>query len=103
MIRVSYKEKNGLFQEVEIAGHADSSSKEGHDLVCAAVSSISVGALNALEQPDAYDILLEDGHIRLKAKQKISRHDRIVIETMMVQLATIEDSYGEFIRISKTN
>lgn len=103
MVRVHYKEKNGLFQEVEIVGHADSSLEEGHDLVCAAVSSISVGALNALEQPDLFDILLEDGHIRLKTKQKISHHDQIVIETMMVQLATIEDSYGAYIRITKSN
>ena len=99
MVHVKYIERKGEFQEVEIKGHADSTEEAGHDLVCAAVSSITVGALNALEQIDNYDILMEEGHIRLKANKKISRHDMIVIETMMIQLATIEDSYGEFIAI----
>lgn len=99
MVHVTYIEQKGLFKEVEIKGHADSTTEEGHDLVCAAVSSITVGALNALEQPDIFDILMEDGHIRLKTNQKISRHDAVVIETMMIQLANIEDSYGKFIRI----
>ncbi len=100
MVNVDYTvNKDGSFKEVEIKGHADSSEIEGHDLVCAAVSSITVGALNALNEIDNYDIKIENGYIRLKSRNKISRHDSVVIETMMVQLATIEDSYGDFIKI----
>ena len=100
MVNVNYViNKDGSFKEVEIKGHADSSEVEGHDLVCAAVSSITVGALNALKEIDNFDIIVENGHIRLKATSKISRHDMVVIETMMIQLATIEDSYGDYIRI----
>ena len=58
-----------------------------------------MGALNALKDIDNFDIIVENGHIRLKATTKISSHDKVVIETMMIQLATIEDSYGDFIRI----
>ncbi len=101
MVLVTYIEQKGKFKELEIKGHADSSPEEGHDLVCAAVSSISIGALNALEQIDVFDIMIEDGHILLKAKQNVSRHDAIVIDTMMIQLMTIEDSYAEFIHIQK--
>ncbi len=101
MVNVDYTlNKDGSFKQVEIKGHADSSEVEGHDLVCAAVSSITVGALNALNDIDNYDVIVENGHIRLKTKNKVSRHDSIVIETMMVQLATIEDSYGDFIKIN---
>lgn len=100
MVNVDYSvNKDGSFKEVEIKGHADSSEIVGHDLVCAAVSSITVGALNALNEIDNYDIKIENGHIRLKSRKKFSRHDSVVIETMMVQLATIEDSYGDFIKI----
>lgn len=101
MVNVTYTEQKGKFKELEISGHADSSPIEGHDLVCAAVSSISIGALNALEQVDVFDIKIEDGYISLKTSKNISRHDAIVIETMLIQLATIEDSYGEYIRIQK--
>ena len=56
MIRVSAIKKNGFYSTLTVTGHAYSGDK-GFDLVCAGVSSILTGALNAFDTL-ASDVLL---------------------------------------------
>ena len=49
MVRVHVKRHQGIIQEVEIRDHAGYADA-GQDLVCAGVSSIAVGMMNALDE-----------------------------------------------------
>ncbi|MCR5505494.1 MAG: ribosomal-processing cysteine protease Prp [Bacilli bacterium] len=95
-ILINYEEK--AFQSLEIKGHSNS-APYGEDLICAAVSAVFTGGLNALENVKDFDIQIEEGHSFIKAKGPVSSHDEIVLETMIVGLKTIAEDNGKFIQI----
>lgn len=98
MIKVLITEEEKKVTSIEVKGHSGS-GPYGHDLVCAGVSAIIVGGANALDDKKAFDIKLDEGDARIKAINKISSHDEIVLETILTSLKTIEESYGKFIQI----
>ncbi len=100
MIKVNIAYKGKDLQSIEIKGHANSGDY-GVDLVCAGVSAITVGALNALEESDSYEIEVEEGYLSIDFPKSISEHDETVMETMIIQLKTIEESYHRNIEIKE--
>ena len=95
-VLINYEEKK--FKSLEVKGHANS-GPYGQDLVCAAVSAILTGGANNLENKKGFDIKLLEGEALIKAIDTVSSHDEVVLETMIVSLKTIEESYGKFIQI----
>ena len=98
MIKVLIKKEEKKFVSLEVKGHAKSAD-EGQDLVCAGVSSVLTGGLNSLENPQDFDIELSEGYCSVVAKNSVSSHDEVVLETIITSLKTIEESYGKFIQI----
>ena len=97
MIKVLIKKEEKKFVSLSVKGHANS-APHGEDLVCAAVSAVLTGGCNNLDVKN-FDIKLDEGDAYIKAKNSISSHDEVVIETIIVGLQTIENSYGKFIQI----
>ena len=99
MIHVVIKtdESSGKITSLEVKGH---SGKDiyGKDLVCAAVSAIVTGGMNALQDKE-YSFLLEEGHAYIKAIDIPSDYDAVVLKTIEIQLQTVEESDPEFIKI----
>ena len=98
MIKVLIKKEEKKFVSLEVKGHAKSAD-QGQDLVCAGVSSVLTGGLNSLENPQDFDIELSEGYCSVVAKNSVSSHDGVVLETIITSLKTIEESYGKFIQI----
>jgi len=100
MIKAIYEVTNGKYTKLEVSGHAQF-DESGKDLVCASVSSIMFGLMNGL------DALNEDVEIKqLTNKIIITNHcsSNIVqdyLELVMMQLKTIEESYGDFIKVER--
>ena len=82
---------------IEVKGHANK-APYGKDLVCAAVSAIMTGGMNALKDKE-YDFKLDEGHAYVKALDIPSDYDAVVLTTMQVQLQTIEEAEKDFVRI----
>ena len=100
-VSIVYKGKGLSF--LTVSGHAGT-NVAGKDLVCAAVSAITFGALNAIEDIDTdfdYEIDNDEPRIELRPKGAISDHDETVIETLIIQLKTLEASYPEAITIKE--
>ena len=97
MIKVLIKKEEKKFVSLSVKGHANS-APHGEDLVCSAVSAVLTGGCNNLDVKN-FDIKLDEGDAYIKAKNSISSHDEVVIETIIVGLQTIENSYGKFIQI----
>ena len=100
MIKAIYEVKNDQYLSLDVSGHAEY-DESGKDLICASVSSIVFGFMNAL------DALNEDIEIKqLTNKITITNHSSSNIvqdyfELVMMQLKTIEESYGDFIKVER--
>lgn len=99
MIKVVIKtdEASGKITSIEIKGH---SGKDvyGKDLVCAAVSAVMTGGMNALMDKD-YDFLYEEGHAYIKSLDLPSDYDAVVLKTIQIQLQSIEEADPKFVKI----
>lgn len=93
----------------EISGHAES-GPYGHDLVCAAVSAVSVGTVNAVTGLCKTKMKIEQGKkggflrciVPDISDQQTNEKVQLLLEGMLVSLQTIENDYSKYIQI-KTN
>jgi len=101
MIKVNVARSNKDIKKIEISGHADSANK-GQDLICAGVSSISIGLLNALDQICNGDseLICKDNQIMIKVLHNSSKIQD-VLATGLIQLITMAERYPENIKITE--
>jgi uncharacterized protein len=92
-------------QSFKISGHAFFADR-GKDIVCAGASAVSVGAINAVHALTGVtpEIEQEDGFLRCvvpdKLPEDINEKVQLLLEGMIVSLQTIEEEYGEHIKIT---
>ncbi len=100
MITVELKGIKENFISLIVKGHANS-DEYGKDLICAAVSAILTGGFNAINDKHSFEMILEDGNAQLikKEGQEVSKHDQVVIETILTSLQTISESYPSYVKI----
>ncbi|WP_042354926.1 ribosomal-processing cysteine protease Prp [Bacillus rubiinfantis] len=99
------RSKTDEIQSFEISGHAFFAER-GKDIVCAGVSAVSVGAVNAIHEltgvvPELdYDSGLLRCVIPDNLPEDTSRKIQILLEGMVVALRTIELDYRKHINIT---
>lgn len=101
MINITIKYlSSGEFHSLTSKGHANSDAL-GHDLVCAAVSGILLGGINALKGKN-FTLKSDEikGIIELTNVGKMDAHDNIVIETIIAQLTSVSRDNPKFIKVS---
>ncbi len=85
-----------------VSGHAGYDDY-GKDIVCAAVSAVTLGMVNAtLELTDAGVIYEagDNGLLRFKYDEKPGHDAKLLFQTMLLTLQSIEEQYGrEFLQI----
>ena len=99
MIKVTIRYQNDLVNELLVDGHSNYASK-GKDIVCAGVSAIIVGGINAITSiVKNYKINYEvqDGFAKLSNLNNSKVQE--IINVVIIQLKTVEDSYSRFIKI----
>lgn len=99
MIKVYLNQKSQRILSVKITGHANSTT-EMLDLVCAEVSAVSVGVLNAIETlcKDSCLIQMESGHVSIEVKSD-SDTLQIILKTLVIQLETIIKTNKKYIKM----
>lgn len=101
MIKVVIKSVNDALVSIVIKGHAYS-GEPGRDLVCAGVSAVTIGALNALEDVDtAFKTNVRDGLVEITPLYRPSSRNTVVLDVLITSLKTIETSYGMYIKIDE--
>ncbi len=100
MICIDCQKANGKINKLSIIGHANF-AKKGKDIVCSAVSAIVIGGLNALKNPKSFEIYIDDdkGIINIESKDNVSEHDYEVLETILIQLKTVEEEATKNVKI----
>lgn len=99
MVRVKVLRKQSVIEEVEIQDHAGYADA-GQDLVCAGVSSISVGMMNALDLmvPNVCEFRMKKAYVNIRIKQSDDKAE-LLLEAMLAQLHTLQISYNSYITI----
>src|SRR5699024_9280776 len=106
MISVVLFQKENKIHAFELSGHANS-GPHGYDLVCAGVSAVTFGAVNALIELCDVDpeIHQEDEggylYIEISKSYKNEVYVLTILQTMVVSLETIESDYQSFIKIKR--
>ncbi len=98
MIIVKIVKDNKTIKSVTTSGHAGY-AKSGKDIVCAAVSAVVVGSVNAVikltnKEPKT---VVDDGYLHIEFASDANTQQ--IAEVMIAQLETIERDYQKFIRI----
>ena len=87
-------------KKLTVSGHANY-DKYGKDIVCAGVSAIVTGGINALESEiDNILVINKENELGVEI---INSNEKIqtIINTILIQLQTIENSYAKYIKINK--
>ncbi len=100
-----YQDSEQRLTGFESSGHADYAD-EGEDIVCAAISVLTINTVNALEQftEDGLKLETRDGYIRLEVETPVSDAAELLLKTLALGIGEIAKQYGstyvtqEFIR-----
>ena len=106
MIVVKVFRENNKITAFELSGHAES-GPYGYDLVCAGVSAVSFGVVNAIDALCKIDLEIEQanegGYLHVSIpndmNQELSDKVQLLLEGMIISLQTIEREYSQFIKI----
>lgn len=99
MIKIKVVKLDQIIHSIEITGHANA-DECGKDLVCASVSSISIGILNALDEMAKDTCLIECSGNRIYIEVILqSELAQTILNVGLIQLKTIEESYGKNVKI----
>ena len=100
MIKINIEKNDTKIISLEVSGHSNYDEK-GKDIVCAGVSAIVVGGINALlnENKKAIDYECKDGYAYVFVKNIDNDNINMILDVITTQLYTIEESYPKFIKI----
>ncbi|MBB5183901.1 ribosomal-processing cysteine protease Prp [Catenisphaera adipataccumulans] len=101
MIRVHAQTKDHCPDLIVISGHAGAAA-DAPDLICAEVSAVSIGTLNALDIqcPGSCDLQMDTGYVSIKVR-KPNDTVNVILNTLMIQLQMIADAHSEYVQIEK--
>ncbi|MGT2750222.1 ribosomal-processing cysteine protease Prp [Streptococcus orisasini] len=106
MIQVTFIRRKGLLESAELTGHAGS-GEYGFDIVCAAVSTLSINLVNALEvladctvhlQMDEIDggyMKIDLSHIANKSNEKV----QLLFEAFLLGITNLAENSPEFVAV----
>lgn len=99
MIKIVIKidESSQKITSIEVKGHSNKAAY-GKDLVCAAVSAIITGGMNALNKND-FDLILDEGYSLIESNNIPNDNDAIVLKTIQIQLQTVSEAEPKFVKI----
>ncbi len=101
MITVTVFKDDKGFTGFTTKGHAGY-AEEGFDIICAAVSALTITTINAIESftSDTFHVKQKDGYIQCRFDHTLSDSSVLLMKSMILGLQGIEKDYGnEYIRL----
>ncbi len=107
MVKVDIFRKNDLVNEINVEGHAGH-AEHGEDIVCAAVSVLTISILNGLtEVVGRQDLkeIVDEGLVNLKLPEiqdpELQAKTDLLISTYILGIKGIKDAYGQYIQLKE--
>ena len=101
MITVTIYKNSNQYTEFSVEGHAGY-AEEGFDIICAAVSVLTVNTVNSLEAftEDAFLGEEKNGFLTCRFPEPLSEKAQLLMDSMVLGLTDIQNNYGkQYIRI----
>ena len=98
---------NGEIISYVSEGHANYDG-HGKDIVCAGVSAVTFGTVNSIEAllEIVSEHTIHEGFLKIDIPERIEpktfEQVQLLLESMVVMLKSIEESYGKFLTIKET-
>ncbi|MCA5012418.1 MULTISPECIES: ribosomal-processing cysteine protease Prp [unclassified Enterococcus] len=112
MIKSSFKRNDaGQIISFEVTGHAES-GPYGSDIVCAAVSALTISTVNGIDALAGFEPIVETneaegGYLYVemssKANQEQTNIAQILLENLLLGLQAVEQENLEFIQVKTIN
>ncbi|MGI6018142.1 MAG: ribosomal-processing cysteine protease Prp [Marvinbryantia sp.] len=103
MITVTVYQHSGQYKGFCCEGHAGYADA-GYDIICAAVSVLTINAINSIEEFTEDHLTADggaDGYIKLTLDSEVSDYTKLLLDSMILGLKQIQQSYGnEYIDIT---
>ena len=104
MISITIYKAGHQYKGFICEGHAGY-AEEGYDIICSAVSVLTINTINSLEQFTEDDFQVEQaedgGYLKLILGGEVSEQTELLMKSLILGLQTIEENYGkEFLNIS---
>lgn len=102
-----YRSREAGIYTVEITGHAES-GPYGYDLVCSAVSALSIGIINSLSELGHYTPHIEmdeeeGGYLAVTLPASLTKEQKhtsdILLESLLLSLRSVANEYSDFVTI----
>lgn len=106
MITIAIKRRSQTVREVSISGHANYDDY-GKDIVCAAVSSVSINIINATEIIVGVPLETEQGEGLIVCRvpdlgeSRTAEKVQLLMETLVFSLKSIAKEYPSFVSITE--
>ncbi len=98
------KREQGDYVGFSSKGHAGY-AEAGYDIICAAVSVLTVNTINSIEQftEDAFLLEAKDGMVRWKFTElPLSKEANLLMDSLVLGLEQIQENYGKkYLKITK--
>ena len=97
MITVEIRKSGEEYAGFSSKGHAGY-AEEGYDIICAAVSALTVNAINSIEKftDDAFKAEAKDGMVRWKFTElPLSKEAKLLMDSLVLGLYDIQENYGK--------
>lgn len=103
MIQIKIARDQSGISFVSMHGHADY-DQYGKDIVCSAASAIIIGGINAIAKLGFISFIsynVDAGDVELKINNTKNTELQIILETLVVQFMSIEESYPKYIQVQE--
>lgn len=101
MITITVYKESGSYRGFTCEGHADY-AQEGYDIICSAVSVLTVNAVNSIERftEDNASVTSSDGYLSFQLEGRAGKNTKLLLDSMISGLQDIQENYGnEYIRL----
>ena len=101
MITITIYKHQDQYRGFISRGHAGY-AEAGYDIICAAVSVLTVNTINSIEQftDDTIAVRSDDGYVELILEGQVSKETTLLLDSMVLGLNDIRETYGKkYLRI----
>lgn len=93
------KDQNGSYRGFYCIGHADYAKKGRPDILCAAISALTIGTVNSLEELAGEKLKTaqneETGFLRCDFESTLQEKSSFLMDAMVFSLENISREYGD--------
>ena len=97
-----YKDSKGTVYGFQVSGHSDY-SPEGNDVLCSAVSALTITTVNAIETFTDDPVRIEavneeEGFLHFELKS-VSEKSKLLLDSLILGIKDIERSYDRYLSV----